>query len=108
MPGWGTSMSGTEPCSRQEKWCSHPNLRLRPSRPAAARGRLQRQVRRAFIAGGPQLTSSEIYDWTNGRNRKAMTTRHRYSVWRILTTIADPGRRVPPYGARLWRLKSNP
>jgi len=89
-----------------EKWSSHPNLRLRPARPAADRGRLQRQIRRAFIAGGPQLTSSEIYDWTNTSNRNAMTTRHRYSVWRILTAIADPGRRVPPYGARLWRLKS--
>jgi hypothetical protein len=33
--------------------------------------------------------------------------RHRYSVWRILREIADPIERVPPYGAWLWRLKSD-
>jgi hypothetical protein len=41
------------------------------------RGRLQQQVRRAFVAAGvSELTSSAIYDWTNARDRK-MSTRRR-------------------------------
>jgi hypothetical protein len=90
------------------KWADHRNLRLRPSKPALGRGRLQVQVRRAFItADAPALSVSEIYDWCYARRRlllgKPLTTRHRYSVWRILVTIADPIERVPPHGAWLWR-----
>jgi hypothetical protein len=78
--------------------------------PAFNGGRLQRQIMRAFLAVGPQLTSTEIYDWCYARRRldgKLLTTRHRYSVWRVLRTIADPIRRTPPYGAWLWRLKDD-
>jgi hypothetical protein len=32
---------------------------------------------------------------------KPLMLPHRYSVWRILVTIADPIGRVPPYGAWL-------
>jgi hypothetical protein len=37
---------------------------------------------------------------------KPLMLPHRYSVWRILVTIADPIGRVPPYGAWLWRLRT--
>jgi hypothetical protein len=39
-------------------------LRFRPRAPAACSGRLQRQIRRAFLAAdGEPLSSSRIYDW---------------------------------------------
>jgi hypothetical protein len=77
------------------KWKRLHNLRLRPARPALGRGRLQIQVRRAFIAAdAPAISATEIFDWCYAKRRlmhgKPLTTRHRYSVWRILVTIADP------------------
>jgi hypothetical protein len=82
----------------------YPNLRLRPPAPNKGRGRLQRQVRRAFVACGPVVSSSAVYDWCYARGRR-LTQRRRHSVWRLLVTMADPIRRVPPYGAWLWRLR---
>jgi hypothetical protein len=39
---------------------------------------------------------------------KPLTTRHRYSVWRILVTIADPvGRGVGRARPTLWRLRDS-
>jgi hypothetical protein len=96
------------------KWERSRNLRLKPAKPALGRGRLQTQVRRAFItADTPVISASEIYDWCYARRRlllgKPLTTRHRYSVWRILVTIADPvGRSDRVSGAPiLWRLRNS-
>jgi hypothetical protein len=90
------------------KWENYPNLRLRPHAPNAGRGRLQRQIRRAF-AGRPLLTSSEVYDACYVKRRvfgERIPQRHRHSVWRILRTIADPIGRAPTIGRPvLWRLK---
>jgi hypothetical protein len=61
------------------KW----NLRTRPHSPNLGRGRLQRQIRRAFVAHGPVASSSWIYDWTHARCRR-MTGNLRWSVLRIL------------------------
>ena len=70
--------------------------------PNAGRGRIQKGVRRAFlVAGTSTLTTSQVYEWTLLKR----TQRHRHSVWRVLRQIAEI-RRVPPYGAWLWRLKS--
>jgi hypothetical protein len=68
------------------------------------------RIRRAFLASGSEvLTSSAIYDWTHSRRRRG---RHKsmpfgiYSITlRTLRTMCDPIRRVPPYGAWLWRLR---
>jgi hypothetical protein len=93
------------------KWKRLRNLRLRPAKPALGRGRLQVQVRRAFItADAPAISASKIYDWCFARRRlmlgKPLTTRHRYSVWRILVTIADPVGRGTSIGRPiLWRLR---
>jgi hypothetical protein len=76
---------------------------VNPNAPANAE-RLQVQIRRAFLSADTQ-TSSAVYDWCFARCRHRITTRHRYSVWRLLVTIADPVARVPPYGAWLWRLR---
>ena len=87
------------------------NLRLRPAKPALGRGRLQRQVRRAFLtADTPTRSASEIFDWCYAKRRlmhgKSLTTRHRYSVWRVLVAIADPVERGTTKGRPwLWRLR---
>ena len=87
------------------RWQGHPNLRRRPPAPALGRGRLQRQVRRAFLAGGPIVSSSEVYDWTIVRNRR-MRPNLCWSVLRILRVIAVPVGRASTIGQPLlWRLK---
>src|SRR6478672_8358042 len=83
-------------------WDYYPNLRRRPYSPNKGRGRLQRAAKRALIAHGGEATSSEIYAWSD---TWPDARRHYRSVWRVLIQIADPVRRVPPYGAWLWRLK---
>ena len=89
------------------KRANYPNLLRRPRAPAAGRGRLQVQMRRAFV-GREVLTSSEIYDGAYARRRVAgqqIDRPYRWSVLRILRQLADRVRRVPPHGAWLWRLK---
>jgi hypothetical protein len=92
------------------KWEHHRNLHLRPHAPARDRGRLQVQIRRAFMVHGPVVSSSSIYDWCYARRRlmlgKPLTLPHRYSVWRILVTMADPiGRGTGSARPTLWRLR---
>jgi hypothetical protein len=87
------------------KWPHHPNLRRRPHAPNKGRGRLQVQIRRAFL-GADTVTSTTVYDWCFVRRRRRIPTRHRYSVWRILMTIADPVGRASTIGRPwLWRLR---
>jgi hypothetical protein len=89
-----------------EGWSRHPNLRLKPRAPAANRGRLQTAVRRAFVAHGDVVTSSQVYDWTYARQRR-IKQRHRYSVWRILDEIGIRVGRGSTHGRPwIWRLKS--
>jgi hypothetical protein len=93
------------------KWNPHRNLRLRPAKPALGRGRLQVQVRRAFLVGdAPVISASAIYDWCYAKRRlmhgKPLTTRDRYSVWRVLIALgAEPVGRIGPRHATLWRLR---
>jgi hypothetical protein len=87
-------------------WDRYPNLQLRPHAPNAGKGRLQRQIARAFI-GHPFRSTSEIYDWCYARDRsRTRSEAMRWSVHRILREIAEPVRKVPPHGAWLWRLKT--
>jgi hypothetical protein len=44
-------------------WAGYPNLLLRPSKPAASRGRLQRLIGRCFHVHGPEVSASTIYEW---------------------------------------------
>ena len=103
--GIGQTETGPHTRAATEKWLGHPNLQRRPHAPHAGRGRLQRQIRRAFMAGGNELTSSQVYDWAYSRHRSHLSEAVRWSVHRILLEIADRVRRVPPHGAWLWRLK---
>jgi hypothetical protein len=87
-------------------WPHHPNLRRRPHAPNKGRGRLQRQIRRAFIVHGPVVSSSQVYDWCFAHKRKLSQLR-RHGVWRILREVADPVGRASTIGRPvLWRLGS--
>jgi hypothetical protein len=99
---------GTKTQTPLTKRANFPNLLRRPRAPAAGRGRLQVQIRRAFVVR-EVLTSSEIYDSCYAKRRmlgQQIDRPYRWSVLRILRQIADPIGRTKPYGAVLWRLKS--
>ena len=89
-------------------WSAYPNLRLRPHAPAAGRGRLQVQIRRAFVCHR-LLSSSQVYDYALPRVRGDWwRRRHRWSVIRILRQIAEPVGRAPTIGRPwLWRLRDS-
>jgi hypothetical protein len=84
------------------------NLRRRPPAPAKGRGRIQRQVRRAFEACGPRLSASLVYDWARRWQRrhdeKRINQRERYSIVRVLITMAVRDGRAGTRGRPwLWR-----
>ena len=99
---------GTKSQTPLTKRANYPNLLLVPHSPAAGRGRLQIQIRRAFV-GREVLTSSEIYDSCYAKRRVAgqqIDRPYRWSVVRILRQIADPVGRAPTIGRPwLWRLR---
>jgi hypothetical protein len=72
------------------RWKHHPNLRLRPHAPAAGRGRLQTQIRRAFLIHGPVVSASTVYDWCYPRQRSSISCGQRWSVRRICRQLCDP------------------
>jgi hypothetical protein len=67
-------------------WSAHPNLSRRPRAPAAGRGSTQLAVQRCFLVHGPEVTSSQLYDFVYPRRRLAMT---RLGVWLVAQKIAD-------------------
>jgi hypothetical protein len=70
------------------------SLRLRPHAPSKGRGRLQVQIRRAFV-GYHLLSSSQVYDYALARVRgDAWRRRHRWSVTRVLDQLCH---RVGPH-----------
>jgi hypothetical protein len=92
------------------KWKSFRNLRQRPLTPAKGRGRVQRAIRRAFIASGAEvLSSTQVYRWTHPRLRLGRCKTLPFGIYsrtrRTLRTMCEPIERVPPYGAWLWRLR---
>jgi hypothetical protein len=89
------------------KWINHPNLRLRPHAPNKGRGRLQRQIRRAFIANGNEASASDIYRWCKRWQSDRFGQWERWSIVRILETIAVRVRKLPPNQAWLWRLRNS-
>jgi hypothetical protein len=76
-------------------WENYPNLRKKPPAPAKNRGRVQRAIKRAFIASGAEvLASSEIYSWTHPRlrlgRRKTMPFGIYWGTLQVLRRICDP------------------
>jgi hypothetical protein len=86
---------------------AYPNLRLRPFAPNTCRGRIQVQVRRAFLAAGDAvLSTSEVFDFTFARTRRVHRhRRHRWSVIRVLDQVAERVGRDRAHGAIIWKLK---
>jgi hypothetical protein len=90
----------------------YANLERRPAAPARGRGRLQIQVRRAFLVSPTATVSaSEIYTWAYPRRRllerhKPLSQRLRWSVRRVLLQMgAVPVARSPKRGRPIiWRL----
>jgi hypothetical protein len=83
------------------------NLSRRPAKPALGNGRVQRGALRALWALDGEVTTSEVAGWTHVRARVygERSDNHTRAARRVLGRIADRVRRVPPYGAWLWRLK---
>jgi hypothetical protein len=84
----------------------NPNLSRRPAKPALGNGRVQRGALRALWVLGIASTS-EIAEWTHARARAygELSDNHTRAARRAAERYADKVRRVPPYGAWLWRLK---
>jgi hypothetical protein len=82
------------------------NLRLRPHAPNAGRGRLQRQIARAFHVHGNEVSASDIYQWCQRWQSKRFGQWERWSIVRILEQIAVRVGRAETIGRPwLWRLK---
>jgi len=95
------------PHEPSQGWDYFPNLRLRPHAPAAGRGRLQRQIARAFHAHGPVLTSSDVYRWCERWQAREFGQWERWSIVRILDVVTDRiGRADTPGRPCLWRLRA--
>jgi hypothetical protein len=97
--------------TRPKKSASIRNLRLRPLRPALGNGRLQRQVRRAFLALDGPLSTSELLEWTYTRKRmlgNQITDGHRWSMRRVCEAQCDRVGRAKTIGRPIiWRLKTS-
>jgi hypothetical protein len=87
----------------------YPNLRRRPPAPNKGRGRLQVQIRRAFIAAnGGAISTDQIYNWAYTR-RRCLTGKGNlsWSVLRILRQIAEPVGRAKTIGRPIiWKLRA--
>src|SRR5262249_44049377 len=78
------------------------NLRPNDGSAARGRGRLQRQIRRCFAAHGPVASASTIYRWCEPWPLRRLMTRERWSVVRILRTVAVPVDRLWHERGRPW------
>jgi hypothetical protein len=101
----------SETQTRATRRANYPNLLLAPRAPNAGRGRLQVQIRRAFMVGGSELTSTQIYDACYAKKRtlgEQIDRPYRWSVWRILRRVADPIGRAETIGRPwIWRLRNS-
>jgi hypothetical protein len=94
---------------RSASWqsASRRNLSKRLPKPALGRGRVQRMARRAFLAEGPELTTTAILDWAYVRRRGSPLPLGLY--WSLHRALAAIGAvRVRRSGERgnpwVWRL----
>ncbi len=89
------------------------NLRKRPRAPAKGRGRVQRAIRRAFVASGAEaLSSSAIYDWAHVRRRLGRRKSMPFGIYsRTLRTLRTMcicvGRGAGIGRPILWRLRNS-
>jgi hypothetical protein len=99
-------IDGRQHANARAGWRNYRNLRARPLAPNKGRGRLQRAIRRCFIAFGPDVSGSRLYDWCDSWQQRLEGRRYRWSVMRILREIAIPVGRATTIGRPLiWRLR---
>jgi hypothetical protein len=90
-----------------EKWINYPSLRLGPGR-SRGKGRIQRQLRRAFIASGNEISSSDAYRWCKRWQAREFGQWERWSITRVLMTMADRVGRAQTIGRPwIWRLRNS-
>ena len=91
-------------------YSTQPAEKFRPPRPSLDNGRVQRRVRRAFIATDkPVLSTSQIVEWSHPRpgtdwhhaRRSVRRVCERYCV-RVGRSDSGSGRAI------LWRLRDRP
>jgi len=96
--------TGANPSTGASGWDRYPGLRRGPGS-SKGKGRLIRGIRRCFMVLGPEVSSSQLYDWCYARKRRKLSQRHRHSVWRIVVEIADiVGCGLGPGHPHVWRL----
>jgi hypothetical protein len=93
-------------------WARHRNLLRRPHSPNKNRGRLQIMVRRAFAyADTDALTATEVYEFCKTMPQLVdgapLYRGARWSIVRVLETIAVRVRKAPPNQAWIWRLRNS-
>jgi hypothetical protein len=88
-------------------WAAHPNLHRRPHAPNAGRGRLQKQIARAFMTHGDVVSASDIYRWCERWQQRPFGMPERWSIVRILERVAVRAGRAETIGRPwLWRLRN--
>jgi hypothetical protein len=108
-PGKQDTNQAEQYARASSKWDGHPNLALRPEKPALGRGRLQRQIGRAFLATGSDvLSATTILDWCYPRRRARLPSWNRWKVARICSELCVPVGRADTRGRPiLWRLRNS-
>jgi hypothetical protein len=62
-------------------WDRYPNLHRRPHAPNAGRGRLPKQIARAFMVHGDVVSASDIYRWCERWQQAVADARTFLAVW---------------------------
>jgi hypothetical protein len=88
------------------------NLRRAPARPALGNGRIQKALRRCFLALGPVVPADVLYSWARRWPRsldgQRINQRERHSIVRVLVVMAERvGRASTPGRPWLWRLSNS-
>jgi hypothetical protein len=92
------------------KFRNHPNLAKRPAKPAQNRGRIQREIRVAFVMlGKSTLTTAELAEFTHGHlmlfGEKLSPDHYRHIHRACLQIGAVPVGRAGGRGRpKIWRL----
>lgn len=81
-------VEGDKPTYGRDGWSKYPALRLGPASTRGT-GRIQTQLRRAFIAYGDVLSSSDAYQWCKRRQSSQFGQWERWSITRVLLSMAD-------------------
>jgi hypothetical protein len=104
-PSAMSSQAGLPASTGASGWKHYPGLRLGMGM-SRGKGRIQRQLRRAFIAHGAVISSSDAYRWCHRRQAREFGQWERWSITRVLLEMADQVGHSRGRGRSwIWRLK---